>query len=108
MTDATAVVEGNSITIKLSFDNMKAAVLGYNMITETYDIIVVKDGEEAQFAKDVCDELNREDETGSTPIHRMFDEAFEQAIEYGAGVEITEEELQEKLEALRNQNETNP
>lgn len=40
------------------------------------------------FAKEVVHALNDEDEDGTTPIHRLFDAAFEEAIEQGAeGVE---------------------
>jgi hypothetical protein len=43
------------------------------------------------FAKDVVVALNDEDEKGSTPIHKLFDEAMNAAIEQGAdGVEETD------------------
>jgi hypothetical protein len=36
-----------------------------------------------QFAKELVNELNREREDGTTPIHMMFDRAIERAIEAG-------------------------
>ncbi|WP_230770577.1 hypothetical protein [Sphingomonas sp. Leaf4] len=36
------------------------------------------------FAADVVAELEREEEDGTTPVHRMLDEAFEQAIDQGS------------------------
>lgn len=40
------------------------------------------------FAKDLVRALNDEDEEGTTPIHRLFDAAMDEAIEQGAeGVE---------------------
>lgn len=42
----------------------------------------------AEFAADLTRELNREEEDGSTPIHRMFDKCIEEAINQGAfGIE---------------------
>lgn len=43
------------------------------------------------FARDVVSELNREEEDGTTPVHRMFDAVLTEAVEQGAeGVEETE------------------
>lgn len=43
-----------------------------------------------KFAKSVVEELTREDEDGTTVVHKMFDTAFEQVLEDGAdGVELT-------------------
>lgn len=42
----------------------------------------------AVFAKELMHALNREDEQGTTPIHRMCDKAIEYAIDQGAeGIE---------------------
>lgn len=42
----------------------------------------------AVFAKEMVREMNREDEEGTTAIHRMLDDAMSEAIEQGAeGVE---------------------
>ena len=42
-----------------------------------------------RFAKDVCNALNHEREDGTTPVHELFDSAFEKAVEDGSiGVEF--------------------
>ena len=46
-----------------------------------------------EFAADLVTQLNREEEDGTTTVHRMFDKAIEDAIERGAfGVEEHEEQ----------------
>ena len=45
------------------------------------------------FARDVARALNAEDDLGATPIHRLFDAAFVQAIEDGSmAVEVVGED----------------
>jgi hypothetical protein len=45
------------------------------------------------FARDLVRELNREEEDGSTRVHRMFDAAIEAAIDGGAdGIEYQEQQ----------------
>lgn len=45
--------------------------------------------DEAGFARDILEQLTREEEDGTTPVHRMFDAAAARAIEYGsANVEL--------------------
>lgn len=45
------------------------------------------------FAKDLVHELNREDEQGTTRIHKMFDGAISEAINQGAfGIEEYEDQ----------------
>lgn len=47
--------------------------------------------DEAGFAHDILEQLTREEEDGTTPVHRMFDAAAARAIEYGSGnIEINE------------------
>lgn len=44
-------------------------------------------------ARELLTELNHEDETGSTPFHRMFDECISEAINQGAeGIELENED----------------
>ncbi len=43
-----------------------------------------KVGDQAQFAQDVCDELNREGEDGSTPLTRLLDQMMSEAAEQGS------------------------
>lgn len=84
MTDMSgqAVIEDDAIVIRLPIVNIPVAVEGANAIGAFDAPIKVIDA--AAFAKDIILELNREDEEGTTMVHKMFDKAFNEAAEQGA------------------------
>lgn len=44
-----------------------------------------------QFAKDIMNEITREEEDGTTPLHRLFDQATLDAIDQGSlGIEFND------------------
>lgn len=82
----TAVIEDGVIVIRLPVANLPAVVEGAWLasgIDIRYKVI-----DPVAFAKALCVELNQEDESGSTRIHKMFDRAIDEAINQGAeGIE---------------------
>lgn len=85
-TGGKAVIEKGNIVIRVPVDALQAVIDGafaLNGIDTRYKITDKK-----MFAREVVRELNSEDEQGSTPFHKMFDEAMCEAIGQGAeGVE---------------------
>jgi hypothetical protein len=83
---ATAVIKDGWIVIGVPVANLSAALEGSWACGEfgvRYRVIDAK-----AFAKEVVSELNRESETGTTMIHKMFDSAMYEAIDQGGeGVE---------------------
>lgn len=44
-----------------------------------------------EFAKDILNEITREEEDGTTPLHRLFDQATSAAIDQGSlGIEFND------------------
>lgn len=83
---AKAIIEDGCITIRIPVAFLDTIVEGGPLFTENGLGFKVTDLD--AFAKDLLHELNREEEDGTTPIHRMFDSVIEKAIEQGAeGVE---------------------
>jgi hypothetical protein len=83
---AQAYIKDGNIIIQLPVRNLKMAVKGYVDADFGLDPFVVTDSK--AFAKGVVRALNEEEEDGRSPIHRMFDAAFEQALADGSdGVE---------------------
>jgi hypothetical protein len=81
-----AVIRGGVIVISVPVENLPAVVEGSWAAGGMEKRYTVTDAED--FAKDLVRELNREDEIGTTPIHRLFDRSIEEAIGQGAfGVE---------------------
>lgn len=87
-------IEGNALVIRIDFDHLATATFlspaveahAYDDQGEERDIKIT---DKAVWAKEVCRELNRDAEDGTTLVHLMFDKAFEQAIEGGAeGIHI--------------------
>jgi hypothetical protein len=81
-TNAQAVIEGNTIVIRVEISSIPMIVeggWGCGAIGPRMRITDVQ-----AFAKDWVRQLNRESEDGSTPIHRMFDATINEAIEQGA------------------------
>lgn len=98
------------LTIEVGIDTLRWAAehceAFWQPQTDKY-ALVVSDPE--RFAKDVCDELMRESEDGSTPLHYLFDKAFEEAVNGGSdGVDhnamdvIEEAERAEKMPEIQS------
>lgn len=88
---AEAFIEKGEIVIRVA---VKALPLAYEAGT---DLGVHEPGfkitNARAFAKDLVRALNDEDEQGTNPIHRLFDDAMAEAIEQGAdGVEEDDDE----------------
>jgi hypothetical protein len=82
-----AVIKGEAIVIRLSLVSIADAVRGGVDLGSIDPPIRVTDPK--VFAKEVVHALNREDDDGTTPIHRLFDQAFSEATEDGArGVQL--------------------
>lgn len=90
--DGKARIEDGQITITVAIANLQmiqnsAWAAGY---TEPIRI-----SDPAAFAKEMCHALNDESEDGTTPIHRLMDEAMIAAFESGSGDGMTEDEAEE-------------
>jgi hypothetical protein len=86
---AEAVIEDECIVIRLPIENIPIAVGGavYLGLMAPAEILDAK-----AFALSVVEALNAEDEEGTTAIHQMFDQAFDDAIEGGAeGVKLPDD-----------------
>jgi hypothetical protein len=95
MANAEAVIEGNEIVIRLAIENIPIAVEGgIDMGTITGGVKVV---DAPLFAKDVVRALNDFDESGTTIIHQLFDQAFENALDDGAQGAIYKEDKEWEL-----------
>lgn len=82
-----AEIEGDQIVIRVGIPHLPHAV---SVAPTAYGFKVT---DVSIFAAQLVRALNREDEDGSTPIHRMFDRAFEDVIESdGDGIDDNEEE----------------
>lgn len=79
--------KAGAITIRISASSLKLAAQRCPKLEtydeETGDFLLPKIDAKV-FAKEVWRELVREQEDGTTPVHLLFDNAFEQACEQGA------------------------
>lgn len=69
-------------TLVFAFENGEANN-PFDDATNNY-IRQVRIGDQTQFAKDVCHEMNREGEDGSTPLTRFLDSMMDEAVEQGS------------------------
>lgn len=78
-THELAKIEGKEIVIRVKLAALKTAFDAHpNGYAEDYRISKLKDA-----ADSIVNRLNEEEEDGTTPIHRLFDAAFEEALEKG-------------------------
>jgi hypothetical protein len=92
-----AKIEGDDIVIRLYVGTLPVIVSGGWACNALPPLKVTDSGE---FAKELCRSLNREDDEGTTPIHRLIDKSVLHAVEQGAfGIEEISEEEAEKLSA---------
>lgn len=80
--DAKAIIEGGAIVIRVPIANLQAIMDGGFACAAYAQRWKVRNPD--LFAKEIADELNDEDEEGSTAVHKLFDSAINQAIERGA------------------------
>jgi hypothetical protein len=82
MESETVRLVAGEIVIRVSVDNLPAIVEG-GWASRVFPIRFKVTDPEA-FAADLLYELRREEEDGTTPIHRLFDRCIWSAIENGA------------------------
>ena len=84
----TITVEDAAIVIRLPLETMRVAAENCEGLAtfngSRNDFRKVRVTHLDIFAKEVVRELNREEEDGTTPVHLLFDAAFENAVEQGA------------------------
>ena len=102
-TGAKAVIRNEQIVISIDVDALPGILSGSIATNSVAGLFKVTDP--AEFAKEVCGALNAEKEDGSTRVHRMFDSAFNHAIDQGAeGVEeITEDEFEAEAQRIQSE-----
>lgn len=104
-TGAEAVIRNGQIVISIAVDALPMIVSGSCASGDNYlqGLWRVTDAE--AFAREVCLALNHEQENGTTPVHIMFDRAFNYAIDQGAeGVEgVSEDEFEAESTRLQAQ-----
>jgi len=86
-----AIIEGGSIVIRVAIEALPTVLEGAwtsQSIGTRYKITNLD-----EFSRDLVIELNREEENGTTRVHKMFDAAIEEAIGQGAfGIEEHEDQ----------------
>jgi hypothetical protein len=91
MHNGEAVIEDGAIVIRVPLTALPQVVEGAWALGSLETRYVVTDTE--AFAKDLVRALNDEDEQGTTLVHKMFDDAINEALEQGAeGIEEDPEE----------------
>ena len=79
---ARAIIEDDAIVIRIPLANLQAIMDGgfacgaYDQRYKVTNLL--------GFAKEINSELNSEDEEGSTPVHKLFDAAINEALNQGA------------------------
>lgn len=82
MRSGEAVLDGEWIVIRVAVAALPTALSAMPGFDWDGEGIRVCDAQ--QFARDVVNELNREEEDGTTPIHEAFDKAMLGAVENGS------------------------
>ena len=80
----TIATDGEEVTISIGVSALSKALLPYSNVTIT---------DESAFTRSIVYALMEEEEDGTTPVHRMFDDAAEWCAEQGLeGLEYPEED----------------
>ena len=94
-------LKGDVLTISIGIESLRFAAelsdqlqLPMSSSDDAMNAIVF---DEPAFAREVVRELEREEEDGTTPVHRMLDEAFGQVLENG-GIGVAAPEWSSKKE----------
>jgi hypothetical protein len=86
-----AVIKDGALVISINVENLSVILEGawaMNVFDQRYKVT-----DADAFAKELCYRLNEEDEQGTTLVHRMFDKAIINAIEWGAeGIDLHEQQ----------------
>lgn len=78
-------ITNNELIISISTDNLIHAITH----SPDYGLSSIEITDKSEFLQGILEELLREDETGATPVHEMFDKAANLAIENGCeGVKL--------------------
>lgn len=86
-----AVIENEELVIRVPAKHLPTILEGAWAMNKLDMRWKVTDA--AEFAKELMYELNREDEQGTTLIHRMFDKAIVNVIEGGGfGIDLHEKQ----------------
>ncbi len=87
-----AKIEGDELVIRLPIDALVTATEACPAF-EPIEDSAPKVTDPREWMKAVVDELNHEEEDGTTLVHLMLDEAFEKAADQGAeGIRFSDEE----------------
>lgn len=78
-----AKIEGDEVVIRLPMDALVTATEACPAF-EPIEDSTPKVTDPREWMKSVVDELNGEEEDGTTLVHLMFDKAFERAADQGA------------------------
>ena len=78
--DLSCSIEGDEIVIRIGIKTLETAVKGSPYGEDIEDFFVT---DYRAFALEVVNALKEEDEEGTTPMHVMFDKAFEHVMENG-------------------------
>jgi hypothetical protein len=99
---AEAIIEDGVIVIRVPIANLQAVLdggWGCNVYDKRYKIT-----DADVFASELCRELNREEEDGTTPIHRLFDKSINEALNQGAlGIDEHEDQDGEDIDRRINE-----
>lgn len=86
-----AIIKDGALVISIQVDNLHQILEGawaMNKLDQRYKVT-----DAATFAKELCHQLNDEDEQGTTLVHRMFDKAIVNGIEWGCeGIDVHEKQ----------------
>lgn len=102
-TELSVKIEDEELVIRVGISILCKAVrqcqvIDYAVMEADGDESVVEITDEAVFANAILDALNEEEEDGSTPVHRMFDAAANEAIEQGCeGIEFHERDEDDNI-----------
>jgi hypothetical protein len=87
---ARAIVEDGTIAIRVPIASLQVILDGGYACAAYANVVKILDLDGA--AKELCAELNDEDEEGTTAVHRIFDKAIVDALEAGSQcMEVIEE-----------------
>lgn len=91
-------IRDGAIVIAIGVYTLRHAISLASNIDDPEGEILITDSD--AFARDLVSELNREDEQGTTPVHRLLDQAAKDAVAQGCGgVDFDEMERRRLSEA---------
>lgn len=86
-------IDDGELSIRIGVEALAIAVEGSPMLERGEDFVGPKVTDPDRFARELLNELEREDEDGANAIHRAFDQAAVAAIEDGAeGIRLASDE----------------